>query len=85
MSTIKDKILYETKMNLEVNEEVGEKTILFTSIIITRKNNRFIPTYTTIIDKSLKDKMKDSNIDYEKMNNARRELSNSIAEILKTL
>ena len=79
---ISDKILYEIKTNLKVNKAIGEKTILFTSIILTKKKSELIPTYTTIIDQEVKKKIDNLDINWSRYNTALRELSDAIAEIM---
>ncbi|MFX0183872.1 MAG: hypothetical protein ACFE95_12380 [Candidatus Hodarchaeota archaeon] len=76
---IENKILNEIRINLEVNKDIREKTILFTGIIVSTKGDHsIIPTYILIVD----DRIKNSRINFNKFNKAKLELAEAIWEII---
>ena len=76
---IKEKILNEMNINLAVNEEIGEITIFFASIIISKKNDNIMPVFTTIVSDDLQEK----NVDYARFNKAKQEFADAIIEIIR--
>lgn len=57
-----------------------EKPLFFLSIVVTRKDGKMMPTYTTIVDEELKKEITFTQI--TKFNIALRRLSEVIAEML---
>jgi len=81
---IKEKILSEMNTNLTVNQEIGEKTIFFTSIIVSIKNNKILPIFTTITNDELKEKINIYDFDYARFNKAKQEFADAISKIIKS-
>ena len=79
----KPKILERIKNSLDINEEIGEEIIFFTSISVTRKRGKIVPTFTVMANDELAKKMKELDLNYGQLNEAQKQFTDAVVKIIR--
>jgi altronate dehydratase len=79
----KSGILKRIRNSLNVDEESGEEIIFFTSISVTSRKGKTVPTFTVMANDELTKKMKEFGVDYGQLNDAEKQFTDAVIEIIR--